>query len=105
MQQMFVGETMQIRTPSKKFKGYYHKCNKQGNRAYECRTKTLSIHRFQGYIQNCQKYEHKAYECRSNAKWTSNKQTKVQQNVKSYEWDYIIQGTVVTIVKNIEMLL
>ena len=35
--------------PKKKFMGYYHKCNKQGHQAHECRTKTISTQRFEGY--------------------------------------------------------
>ena len=72
--------------PKNKFKGYKHKRNKQGHRVHEYKTKTLSTQRFEGYCQNFQKYGHKAYECRSNAKWTSNKQTKVQHNGKPYNW-------------------
>lgn len=60
----------------------------QGHQAHECRSKTIGTQRFEGYYYNFQKYGHKAYECRSKTKWTPNKQTKVQQNGKSFDWDY-----------------
>jgi DNA-directed RNA polymerase subunit F len=74
--------------PKQKFMGHCHKCNKQGHQAHECRTKTMSTQRFEGYCYNYQKYRHREYECRSKPKWSSNKQTKVNHNGNSYNWDY-----------------
>ena len=75
-------------SPKKMFMGHFHKCNKQGHRAHECRTKTISTQRFEGYYYNSQKYGNKTYECRSKPKWSSNKKTKVKHNDNSYNWDY-----------------
>ena len=67
---------------------HYHKYNKQGHQAHECRTKTMHKQIFEGYCYNCQKYGHRDFECKSKPMWSSNKQTKVRNNGKSYNWDY-----------------
>lgn len=54
--------------PKQKFIGHYHKCNKQGHQAHECKINTIRTQRFQGYCYNCQKYRHREYDYRSNPK-------------------------------------
>ena len=67
---------------------HYHKCNKQGHQAQDCKTRTIRTPRFEGHYYNCKKYGHRAFECKSKPMWSPNQPEKTKIYGHHYNWDY-----------------